>query len=73
MEHVAAAYSHLLGCLVDIMDLGPLLNTGGAGVSPGTKLQLCALWLAIITDIFVTAYTDTLHTTEVLTIILLLR
>jgi hypothetical protein len=36
-------------------------------------VQVCVLYAAILADIFVTAYTDTLHTTEVLTIILLLR
>jgi hypothetical protein len=44
-----------------------------SGVSAGRKLQVAGLYAAILADIFVTAYTDTLRSTEELTIILLLR
>jgi len=42
-------------------------------ISAGNKAQVCVVYFAILADIFVTAYTDTLRTTDVLAIILLLR
>jgi hypothetical protein len=42
-------------------------------ITPGNKAQVVTVYAAILADIFVTAYTDTLRTTEVLAIILLLR
>lgn len=46
---------------------------GNARITPGNKAQVVVVYAAILADIFVTAYTDTLRTTEVLAIILLLR
>lgn len=42
-------------------------------ITVGNKAQLCVVYVAILADIFVTAYTDTLRTTDELAIILLLR
>jgi hypothetical protein len=44
-----------------------------SSITVGNKAQLCVVYVAILADIFVTAYTDTLRTTDVLAIILLLR
>lgn len=46
---------------------------GNSRITPGNKAQVVVVYAAILADIFVTAYTDTLRTTEVLAIILLLR
>ena len=42
-------------------------------ITVGNKVQFFVVYVAILADTFVTAYTDTLHTTDVLAIILLLR
>lgn len=51
-----------------------LLHTQDAhSITLGNKAQVFVVYAAILADIFVTAYTDTLHTTDELAIILLLR
>lgn len=42
-------------------------------ITVSTKVQICVVYTAILADIFITAYTDTLRTTDELAIILLLR
>lgn len=41
-------------------------------ISKGNVVQACVVYAAIVADVFVTAYTDPLQTTEVLTHMLLL-
>jgi hypothetical protein len=49
------------------------LQADNQRITVGNKAQVVVVYAAILADIFVTAYTDTLRTTEVLAIILLLR
>lgn len=71
--NLAARRTSAVVDLVADRSLTVLLQGTTQTIALGNKVQVYAVYVSILADIFVTAYTDTLHTTEVLAIILLLR